>query len=124
VADLLEQDRVAERSRDVAQPADGTGEVRVTVALDRLLQRVGMHRQRVGTDPVEHPDEIRHGRLGQLRQPDVSDQQHIRRDVTNRETGRRLLAAGAVEHDPLRSEHHPDTQPLRGGGQVAVDSAG
>jgi hypothetical protein len=69
MADLFQQDRITEGCADItgiAQPHNECGEVGVAAALDRLLQRIGVHRQRVGAHPVERFDQVGHGRLGQL----------------------------------------------------------
>ena len=85
VADLFQHHRIADRTRDVAQPRDGAGEVGVTLVLHRLLQRIGMHRKGIGADAVERLDEIGHHDLVELRQPDVPDQQHVGRHVADAE---------------------------------------
>ncbi len=121
VADLLEHHRIADGAGDVAQPRDRAREVGVALVLHRLLQRIGVHRKGIRADPVERVDQVRHDFVGKLRQSDVPDQQHVGRNVADREARRGRLV---VEHDALRAEHHADAQFLGGRGQVAVDGAG
>ena len=45
--------------------------------------------------------------VGQLRQPDVADQQRVGRDVADREARRGRVVA---QHDALRAEHHADAE--------------
>ncbi len=121
VADLFEQHRIIERGGGFAQPAQRAGEVGVPVVLHRLLQRIGVHGQGVRTHPIERLHQMRNRRLRQLRQTDVAEQQDIRGHIANREAVRGAFAQRAVEHDPLRPQHHADSQLLSGCGQIPVD---
>ena len=121
VADLLEHHRIADGPSDVAKPRDRAREVGVTFVLHGFLQRIGMYRKRIRADAIKGGDQLGHQLVGQLRKPDVSDQQRVGCDVADREARRRRIVA---QHDALRAEHHADAELLGGGGQVAVDDAG
>jgi hypothetical protein len=53
VANLFEKHRIFRRAGDFAQPVDRSGKVAVAVALYRLLQRIGVHRKHICSDPFQ-----------------------------------------------------------------------
>ena len=61
--------------------------------------------------------------LVNLGQADIAEQQHVRCHVAHGEAGSGLFTQRAVQHDSLRPEHHPDTEPLGGSRQIPVDGA-
>ena len=122
VADLLQQERVLDRGRELVQPRGQAHEVLVAGGLHRLLQRVRVQRERVRSDRLDRPaDMLGPVAVVQLGDPEVADQQHVRGERPH------LEAAGGgrvLEHDALRAEHEPDAELLRRLGEVPVDRAG
>ena len=53
MTNLLEEHRIFQRGGHFTQPADRPGEVVVAVALDRLLQRISVHRKRIRSHPAQ-----------------------------------------------------------------------
>ena len=124
MTDFLEQHWIFQCCRDLAQPVERPGEVPVAVSLDGLLQRIGMHGKRIGAHSLQRIRDVVNRSSGQLREPNIAEQQHIRRDVADGEAGRRLLPHRTAQHDPLRAKHHSDAEPLRSPGQILVDRPG
>lgn len=97
-------------------------EVRVAARLKRLLQRVGVERQRVGPYGSDRTFQFAGAvALVELRDPEIADQQRRRRNRPDRERGGGF---GVLQHYPLRPEHESDAQRFGGLSQRPVDLPG
>ena len=119
MADLLEEHRKLDRVSQLGEPIHLAGEIGVAVGLHGLLQRIGVHRQRVRPHPLYQVVELRGGRgVAELCQPDVADQKDVGCYLAHRE---RRGAVRVDQHHPLRTQHHADAQLLGGGREIAID---
>ena len=122
VSDLFEHHRKGELRNERPQFGDEPPKVGVAARLKRLLQRVGVQRQRVRPDRLDRPSKFAHAVTPiELRDPEVADQQRRRRNRPNRERGGGF---GVLQHNALRAEHQPDAERFGGLGERPVDLSG
>ena len=120
MAHFLEKQRKFQCARDLAQPVERSGEVAVAVPLDGLLQRIGVHRKRIGANSFQRIRDVVNGGRGQLVLIQCCRDSGISGAMSRTVKLDAARSPNALsKHDPLRSEHHADTQPLRGG-QISV----
>jgi hypothetical protein len=103
VAHLFEKHRIYQCASDFAQPVHRPGKVAVTVSLDRLLQRMGVHRKRICSDPFQCMRNVFDSSRCQLRESNIAEQQHVRCYVADGEAGGRLLPQCTIRLGRRRS---------------------
>ena len=124
VADLFDHHRISQFGGEPPQGIQRAGKIGVPVGLHGLLQRIGMHRNGIGSDPRQCASQSGRERIADLSQADVPDQQNVGGQIADLEAGRGGIAGRVVaEHDALRPQHHADAEFLRRVRQVAVDGA-
>ncbi len=96
MADLLEQDRVFQRTGNLTQSLERSGEVAIAVSLYGLLQWISVYRKRIRADAPQSIRNILDRSVSQLCEPNIAEQQHIRCNISNREAGCGLLPQRAV----------------------------